>query len=179
MDEMIVDSLKINTMGQRVIILKQKKGSLLLAIWIAAPEADAIAIRMQKVDAPRPLTHDLFCNAINKLGGQINSIIIDNLETGTFFAKIIISINGKEIELDSRPSDAMVIALKLGIPIMCVSKVLEKAGFRKSKLDIEQTHQENDDITQENDTYSPMGEKERKSLSVFESFIDSLDIDEQ
>ena len=88
MYEMIVDSLKINAMGQRVMILKQKSGSLHLAIWIAAAEADAIAIRMQKVDVPRPLTHDLFCNAIEKLGGQINKIIIDNLDTGTFLQKL-------------------------------------------------------------------------------------------
>ncbi len=179
MDEMIVDSLKINSMGQRVMILKQIKGSMFLAIWIAAAEADAIAIRMQKVDVPRPLTHDLFCNAIEKIGGKIKSIIIDNLDTGTFFAKIIISVTGKDIELDSRPSDAMVIALKLGVPIMCVSKVIEKAGFRKSKLDIDNAPLKSEDDSEENDTYTPMGEKERESLSVFESFIDSLDIDEQ
>ena len=131
MDEMIVDSLKINAMGQRVMILKQKKGSLFLAIWIAAAEADAIAIRMQKVDVPRPLTHDLFCNMVENFGGKIQKIIIDNLDNGTFFAKIIISADGKEIEMDSRPSDAMVIALKLGVPVYCESKVIEKAGFRE------------------------------------------------
>ena len=76
MDEMIVDSLKINAMGQRVMILKQKKGPLFLAIWIAAAEADAIAIRMQKVDVPRPLTHDLFCNMVENFGGKIQKIII-------------------------------------------------------------------------------------------------------
>ena len=178
MYEMIVDSLKINAMGQRVMILKQKSGSLHLAIWIAAAEADAIAIRMQKVDVPRPLTHDLFCNAIENLGGQIKKIIIDNLDTGTFFAKIIISLNGKEIELDSRPSDAMVIALKMNIPIMCVAKVIEKAGFQKSNLDIDKSPDENEAQTEDVDAYSPMGEKERERLSVFESFIDSLDIDE-
>ena len=179
MDEMIVDSLKINAMGQRVMILKQKKGSLFLAIWIAAAEADAIAIRMQKVDVPRPLTHDLFCNMVENFGGKIQKIIIDNLDYGTFFAKIIISADGKEIEMDSRPSDAMVIALKLGVPVYCESKVIEKAGFRKSNLDIDQANQEVTEINQESSSYSPLGEKERKSLSVFESFIDSLDIDEK
>ena len=79
--------------------------------------------------------------------------------------------------MDSRPSDAMVIALKLGIPVFCESKVIEKAGFKKSNLDIDQPNQEEPESNQE--SYSPMGEKERKSLSVFESFIDSLDIDEK
>ncbi len=175
MDEMVIDSLKINSMGQRVMILKQKSGSLFLAIWIAAAEADAIAIRMQKVDVPRPLTHDLFCNAVKKMGGEIKKIIIDNLDNGTFYAKIIISINSKDFELDARPSDAMVIALKLGIPILCIKKVIEEAGFQRSKIDIENPKEENRESDDEASQYSPMGEKERKSLSVFESFIDGLD----
>ena len=111
-------------------------------------------------------------------GEEADIIIIDNLDTGTFFAKIIISLNGKEIELDSRPSDAMVIALKMNIPIMCVAKVIEKAGFQKSNLDIDKSPDENEAQTEDVDAYSPMGEKERERLSVFESFIDSLDIDE-
>ena len=183
MDEMIIDSLKINTMGQRVLILKQKKGSLFLAILIAAAEADAIAIRMQKVEIPRPLTHDLLCNAIEKSGGKIKSVQIEKVDNGTFYGSIsIIQQNSQnnELILDSRPSDAMVIALKLNIPILCDKSVLEKAGFKKSKLDIDNPI-ESDAISEgnvEKDNYSPLGEKERKSLSVFESFIDTLDIDE-
>ena len=100
MDEMIIDSLKINTMGQRVLILKQKKGSLFLAIWIAAAEADAIAIRMQKVEIPRPLTHDLLCNAIEKSGGKIKSVQIEKVDNGTFYGSIsIIQQNSQNNEL--------------------------------------------------------------------------------
>ena len=110
---------------------------------------------------------------------KIQKIIIDNLDNGTFFAKIIILADGKEIEMDSRPSDAMVIALKLGVPVYCEIKVIEKAGFKKSNLDIDQPNQEEPETNQESSSYSPLGEKERKSLSVFESFIDSLDIDEK
>ena len=91
MEEMIIDSLKINAMGQRVLILKQKKGPLFLAIWIAAAEADAIAIRMQKVEIPRPLTHDLLCNAIEKSGGKIKSVQIEKVENGTFVGSLLIS----------------------------------------------------------------------------------------
>ena len=83
MYKMLVDSLKINAMGQRVLILKQNSGSLFLAIWIAAAEADAIAIRMQKIEIPRPLTHDLFCNTIEQFGAKIEKIIINNLDNGT------------------------------------------------------------------------------------------------
>ena len=87
---MLVDSLKINAMGQRVLILKQKSGSLFLAIWIAAAEADAIAIRMQKVEIPRPLTHDLFCNTVEKFGATVEKIIIkSSVENGDIFFKNI------------------------------------------------------------------------------------------
>ena len=186
MEEMIIDSLKINAMGQRVLILKQKKGPLFLAIWIAAAEADAIAIRMQKVEIPRPLTHDLLCNAIEKSGGKIKSVQIEKVENGTFFGSLLISRANEneqsniDLILDSRPSDAMVVALKLNIPIMCDKTVLEKAGFQKSKLDIDNPI-EAEATVEENgkaNDFSPIGEKERQSLSAFESFIDSLDIDE-
>ena len=179
MYKMLVDSLKINAMGQRVLILKQKSGSLFLAIWIAAAEADAIAIRMQKIEIPRPLTHDLFCNTIEQLGGKVEKIIINNLDNGTYFAKLIVSVGGKEIQLDARPSDAMVIALKLNIDILCDKKVLEKAGFQKSKLDIDNPLEDQKENEDKASTYSPLGEKERRSLSVFESFIEGLDIDEK
>jgi len=179
MYKMLVDSLKINAMGQRVLIIKQKSGSLFLAIWIAAAEADAIAIRMQKVEIPRPLTHDLFCNTIEQFGGKVEKIIINNLDNGTYFAKLIVSFEGKEIELDARPSDAIVIALKLNIDILCDKKVLEKAGFQKSKLDIDNPLEDQTEDDDKASTYSPLGEKERRSLSVFESFIEGLDIDEK
>ena len=111
------------------------------------------------------------------------SVQIEKVDNGTFYGSIsIIQQNSQnnELILDSRPSDAMVIALKLNIPILCDKSVLEKAGFKKSKLDIDNPI-ESDASSEDNvekDNYSPLGEKERKSLSVFESFIDTLDIDE-
>ena len=101
MKKLVVESLKINNVGQRVVILKQESGSMYLAIWIATAEADSIAIRLQKIDIPRPLTHDLLCNSISKLDGNIEKVIISDIKNDTFYAKIIVNRSGKIIELDS------------------------------------------------------------------------------
>ena len=127
MDEMIIDSLKINTMGQRVLILKQKKGSLFLAIWIAAAEADAIAKRRQKVEIPRPLTHDLFINSLQGLGLSLKNVTIQKCEEDIFFSIInIVSPRQIEKHIDARPSDAIILALKLHCPILVNELLLDK-----------------------------------------------------
>ena len=179
MKKLVVESLKINNVGQRVVILKQESGSMYLAIWIATAEADSIAIRLQKIDIPRPLTHDLLCNSISKLDGNIEKVIISDIKNDTFYAKIIVYRSGKIIELDSRPSDAISIALQANVHIYCEESVLEKAGFKKKEIDDDLSKDKtNKKKSKEMNSRLPLGEKERKSLSVFESFIDTLDIDE-
>ena len=179
MKKLVVESLKINNVGQRVVILKQESGSMYLAIWIATAEADSIAIRLQKIDIPRPLTHDLLCNSISKLDGNIEKVIITDIKNDTFYAKIIVNQSGKIIQLDSRPSDAISIALQANVHIYCEESVLEKAGFKKKEIDDDLSKDKtNKKKSKEMNSRLPLGEKERKSLSVFESFIDTLDIDE-
>ena len=178
MKKLVVESLKINNVGQRVVILKQQSGSMYLAIWIATAEADSIAIRLQKIDIPRPLTHDLLCNSISKLDGNIEKIIITDIKNDTFYAKIIVNRSGKIIQLDSRPSDAISVALQANVHIYCEDSVLEKAGFKKRDIDDLSKDKTNKKKSKEMNSRLPLGEKERKSLSVFESFIDTLDIDE-
>ena len=179
MKKLVVESLKINNVGQRVVILKQESGSMYLAIWIATAEADSIAIRLQKIDIPRPLTHDLLCNSISKLDGNIEKVIISDIKNDTFYAKIIVNRSGKIIELDSRQSDAISIALQANVHNYCEESVLEKAGFKKKEIDDDLSKDKtNKKKSKEMNSRLPLGEKERKSLSVFESFIDTLDIDE-
>ena len=178
MQKLVVESLKINNVGQRVVILKQQSGSMYLAIWIATAEADSIAIRLQKIDIPRPLTHDLLCNSISKLDGNIEKIIITDIKNDTFYAKIIVNQSGKIIQLDSRPSDAISVALQANVHIYCEDSVLEKAGFKKRDIDDLSKDKTNKKKSKEMNSRLPLGDKERKSLSVFESFIDTLDIDE-
>ena len=178
MQKLVVESLKINNVGQRVVILKQESGPMYLAIWIATAEADSIAIRLQKIDIPRPLTHDLLCNSISKLDGNIEKIIITDIKNDTFYAKIIVNRSGKIIQLDSRPSDAISVALQANVHIYCEDSVLEKAGFKKRDIDDLSNDKTNKKKSKEMNSRLPLGDKERKSLSVFESFIDTLDIDE-
>ena len=178
MQKLVVESLKINNVGQRVVILKQESGPMYLAIWIATAEADSIAIRLQKIDIPRPLTHDLLCNSISELDGKIEKIIITDIKNDTFYAKIIVNQSGKIIQLDSRPSDAISVALQANVHIYCEDSVLEKAGFKKRDIDDLSKDKTNKKKSKEMNSRLPLGDKERKSLSVFESFIDTLDIDE-
>ncbi len=178
MKKLVVESLKINNVGQRVVILKQESGSMYLAIWIATAEADSIAIRLQKIDIPRPLTHDLLCNSISKLDGNIEKVIITDIKNDTFYAKIIVNQSGKIIQLDSRQSDAISVALQANVHIYCEDSVLEKAGFKKRDIDDLSKDKTNKKKSKEMNSRLPLGDKERKSLSVFESFIDTLDIDE-
>ena len=108
MIEMTIDSIRVSLMNyQRVVILKEKMAERYLPIWIGPAEADAIAVRLQGVTVPRPLTHDLLHSVIDALGATINSIIVSDLKNDTFYAKIMLNADGGLLEVDSRPSDAL------------------------------------------------------------------------
>ncbi|GIT44296.1 MAG: hypothetical protein Ct9H300mP11_22320 [Chloroflexota bacterium] len=99
--KMTVDSIRVSPMNyQRVVILKEKQSDRYLPIWIGPAEADAIAVKLQDLDVPRPLTHDLLSSIIEPLGGTIDHILVNNLENDTFFAKITIQSNGESKEID-------------------------------------------------------------------------------
>lgn len=128
--EMSIDSIRVSLMNQqRVVILKEKEGERYLPCWIGPAEADSIAVKMQGVSVPRPLTHDFVCAIIGMLGGAAKEVIIDKLKDDCFYAKLVVSANKKEAEIDCRPSDALAVAIRLGTPIFANEKVLRKAGI--------------------------------------------------
>lgn len=128
--EMLIDSIRVSLMNyQRVVILKEKEGERYLPIWIGTAEADSIAVKMQGVSVPRPLTHDFVCAIINTTGTTVKSAIIDKLKDDCFYAKLIVSVNKKETEIDCRPSDVLAVAVRAGVPIFTNEKVLSKAGI--------------------------------------------------
>ena len=88
-----------------------------LPIWIGPSEADSIAVKLQDVDVPRPLTHDLLNLTITKMGGEVSHIVVSDLSNDTFYAKIVIRLEEKEVEIDSRPSDAIALAVRVGVAI--------------------------------------------------------------
>lgn len=125
--EMELNKIRIDeNRGEQVIVLKEKNGERILPIVIGIMEITAIKMRISNVAPPRPMTHDLFCNAINQLGARIEKIVITKLEQNTFFAKLIIQLNGKTEEVDARPSDSIAIALRAKAPIFVEEKIIEK-----------------------------------------------------
>ena len=126
--EMTVDSIRVSPMNyQRVVILKEKESDRYLPIWIGPAEADAIAVKLQELSVPRPLTHDLLGTIIDSMGGAIEHILVNDLENDTFYAKIAIKANGDIKEIDCRPSDGMVIVTRLGAPIYLAPQLFKKS----------------------------------------------------
>jgi len=178
MIEMVIDSIRVSLMNyQRVVILKEKMADRYLPIWIGPAEADAIAVKLQDVTVPRPLTHDLLRSVIDTLGATINSIIVSELKNDTFYAKIILTVDGGQMEVDSRPSDALALAVRAGVPIYAEEIVLDKAGILLDK-------ETGKPLTQEGEAGGVGGkdkkvsEEELKKMSAFYDFINTLDLDD-
>ena len=171
MIEMVIDSIRMSLMNyQRVVILKEKLSDRYLPIWIGQTEADAIAMKLQGIEPARPLTHDLLRNLVRDLGAKVNYILVNDLHDDTFFAKINLSIDNRNLEIDSRPSDAIALAVRVEVPIFAAEGVVDKAG-----------------IILDNETGKPVpnslpnekaGEEEIKRLSAFYDFIKTLDLDD-
>jgi bifunctional DNase/RNase len=174
--EMSIDSIRVSMMNyQRVVILKEKDTDRYLPIWIGPAEADAIAVKLQDIAVPRPLTHDLLRSVIKELSGDVSRIHISDLQNDTFYARIIISINGKEMEVDSRPSDAIALAVRAQVPIYAEEQVLEKAGVQ---LDQETGKPIAQERTDEDGEPAEVSEEEQRRMSAFTDFINSLDLDD-
>ncbi len=115
MQEMQIDSIRLSLVNyQRVVILKEESSERYLPIWIGPAEAESIAVRLQDVATPRPLTHDLLKDAINSLGGEISRIVVCDLRDDTFYAMLHVQLNGNNYEIDCRPSDAIALAVRHG-----------------------------------------------------------------
>lgn len=175
MIEMTIDSIRVSLMNyQRVVILKEKSAERYLPIWIGPAEADAIAVKLQNVSVPRPLTHDLLRSVIDALGANLHSIIVNDLKSDTFYAKVILSVDGKEIEVDSRPSDALALAVRTEAPIFVEDSVLDKAGILLDK----ETGKPIVEKTAEGTPQDKVSDEEMKKMSAFYDFINTLDMDD-
>ena len=176
MIEMAIDSIRVSLMNyQRVVILKEKTADRYLPIWIGPAEADAIAVKLQGVNVPRPLTHDLLSSVIDTLGARINSIIVTDLKNDTFYAKIALDVDGGQMEVDSRPSDALALAVRVEAPIFVEETVLDKAGILLDKETGKPIGEEGEII---DGTGKKVSEEEMKRMSAFRDFIDTLNFDD-
>jgi uncharacterized protein len=167
MKEMTIDSIRVSLINdQRVVILKEKNANLYLPIWVGASEAYPIAVKLQDVELPRPLTHDLLQSIITKLGASVSFVVMRELENDVFYANLWLNVNGEQIELDSRPSDALALAVRAKAPIYSEESVLDKAG-----------------ITLEEERVRPINEckmddGELRGLSAYKDFINTLDLED-
>ncbi len=177
MIEMAIDSIRVSLMNyQRVVILKEKVAERYLPIWIGPAEADAIAVKLQGVSVPRPLTHDLLVSVIDALGASVNSIVVSDLKNDTFYAKIMLNVDGNVVEIDSRPSDALALAVRSEVPIFADESVMDKAGiYLDQETGKPATETADGTTTAEGKKIS---DEELKKLSAFKDFINTLDLED-
>ncbi len=160
MIEVTIDSIRVSLVSpQRLIILKDIDRERFLPIWIGPFEAEAITLKLQDVEVKRPLTHDLLNTLISELGGSVSHVLVTELRDDTYYARIIVNVDGKSLEIDSRPSDAIALSVRAGVPIFVAEEVMDNASIVP-----EQDHGE--------------GEEESEDLSAFRDFVNTLDLDD-
>jgi bifunctional DNase/RNase len=138
--EMKIKGLMIDPVSNMpIIILKNEAGDSVLPIWVGIFEANAIAMQLESVVSPRPMTHDLLKNVIEGLQAKIARVVINDLRDNTFFANIFLDRNGDDLCIDSRPSDAMALALRADAPIFVEQTVLEKSASPEAGADSAET----------------------------------------
>jgi len=165
MIEVAIDSIRVSLMTQqRVVILKDIDSDRYLPIWIGPCEAESITIELQGVAVARPLTHDLLKTVVTNLGGKVNHVLVSELRNDTFYARILLNVNGRQMEIDARPSDAIALAVRAKVPIYVADPVMESASIMP----------EEDMETEGADTSATNA---KLSQSPFGDLIDNLDLD--
>jgi bifunctional DNase/RNase len=127
--EMTVDSIRVHMpTGQHVVILKEKTAERYLPIWIGINEANAIALKITGMTPERPITHDLLANILGAVDINVDRIVVTSLANEVFYARILAHADGRQMEIDSRPSDAIAVAVRVGAGIFVATEVLDRAG---------------------------------------------------
>src|SRR5258705_5411530 len=130
MQEMVIYGVSFDLVGkQPIVLLKTADGNKFLPIWIGHPEAAAILMKLQGASTPRQMTHDLVTDMLGELGAEVVRITVTELKENTFYASITVQQNGSEIEIDSRPSDAIALAVRAEAPIFAAEEVIEESAI--------------------------------------------------
>ena len=175
--EVKVDSLRVSlTNQQRIIVLKQVDDDRYLPIWIGPYESEAITIALQEVEISRPQTHDLVKNAIELMEGRIMYAAIKDLKDDIFYGVLRIALKDREVELDSRPSDAIAIAIRAHVPIFASKKVMEEASIIPEEINADEETPQDGEETPSKSGHTRSG-KDR--LSIFAEYLNSKDAGEE
>jgi bifunctional DNase/RNase len=173
MVEVVIDSIRVSLISQqRIVILREVDADRYLPIWIGIYEAEAIALALQDVEVARPLTWDLLKNIFSILNARIIRVEVTSLHDDTYYGNIVAEIDGKKLDIDSRPSDAIALAVRAHVPILVSRPILDSVGVIPEE-DIQETSKEQGLLTD-----APAPDINEENLSVFEDFIDNLDIDD-
>ncbi|MGB9674057.1 MAG: bifunctional nuclease family protein [Anaerolineales bacterium] len=179
MIEVVIDSIRVSLMSQqRIVILREIGAERYLPIWIGVYEAEAITISLQEVEVARPLTHDLLKNIFNVFNARILRVEVSALKDDTFYGNIVAEVNGHIVNIDSRPSDALNLAVRAHVPILVARSVMDVAGVIPEK-DLQQELPSSLPSTQK--STKPTVEESTESderLSIFEDFLEKLDLDD-
>ena len=185
--EMVIESVRVHMLSNRhVVILKDPEGDRYLPIWIGAWEASAIAMRLQGLAAERPLTHDLFAAALDRLGVRVERVVINELTDETYHARIHLERDGVQVEVDARPSDALALAVRAEVPIFAADEVLAQAALaadpdEEAVADDEEAEEEGEATGRPRRRKPPIEQVGNvpadPRLDMFRDFINSLEVD--
>ena len=187
--EMVVESVRVHMLSsQHVVILKETERDRYLPIWIGPSEANAIAMRLQGLSAERPLTHDLFAATLEELGVTVRRVVIADLADETFRARLLLDAGGRPVEIDSRPSDAVALAVRTGAEIFAAEEVLDRAGVSPESGEEEDEGTALEEGEAGTRSGPPPEEREGRPgksrlndprLDVFREFVNSLGVDQE
>jgi bifunctional DNase/RNase len=174
MVEVVIDSIRVSLISQqRIVILREVNADRYLPIWIGIYEAEAIALALQDVEVARPLTWDLLKNIFTVLDARVIRVEVTSLHDDTYYGNIVAEVDGRKLDIDSRPSDAIALAVRAHVPILVSRSILDSVGVIPEE-DMQETSK-----TKSKSTEPAPTEINEENLSVFEDFIDNLGIDDE
>jgi uncharacterized protein len=178
MVEVVIDSVRVSlTNQQRIVVLREVDTERYLPIWIGPYEAEAITIALQEIEVARPQTHDLLKNMLNLLNGRLLRVEVISLREDVFFGNLIVDADGRTLEIDSRPSDALALAVRAHVPILVSGEVMDSAGIVPEQ-DIQNQEGGSSTAGSPMDAAQPASEESEERLSVFEDFLQNLELDD-
>jgi hypothetical protein len=171
MVEVVIDSIRVSLMSQqRIVILRETNADRYLPIWIGVYEAESITIALQEVEVARPLTHDLVKNIFNQLNARVVRVEVVALRDDTYYGNIVAEVDGRTLNIDSRPSDALALAVRTHVPILVARSVMDSAGIIPEE-DLQEAAKEEPAEAEEVEGGSAR-------LSVFEDFLEKLNMED-
>jgi uncharacterized protein len=174
MIEVVIDSIRVGLMSQqRVVILREVDAERYLAIWIDPYMAEQITFALQEVEVARPMTHDLIREMLRTMEARILRVEVLSLKADVYYGNIVVEVNERTIDIDSRPSDALALAVRTHVPILIAREVMDTVGILPEE-DLDESEIGAEEAVEDSEVV-PDGEGR---LEVFEDFIDQLDIEE-